>query len=350
MVEKNFLKVSKFLNKQVEEKCIPGVVVGVTTAEKTIYKEAFGYGHYLKNIPMTNETIFDLASLTKVIATLPSILQQLEKGKLDLDDSISIYFPQFWKNHREITIKHLLTHTSGFQPEIKFYLNNISRNDTVDFISQIEDKRNTGEQVIYSDLNFMLLGSLVETLTGISLAEYTNKFIYEPLEMQNTYFNPSKDKLNQIAATEFNETLQEHQWGEVHDENAFHFGGISGHAGLFSNVEDLAKFARMILNGGMHKGSSILSSQSIELSTKSFTNKLNLNRGLGWQLADTPTFSGQFLHEGYGHTGFTGTSIWFSKDRQFSIILLTNRVHFGRETDISRLRRIVHNLIALAMD
>lgn len=350
MIEKNFLNVSKFLKKQVEEKCIPGAVVGVTTAEKTIYKQAFGYGYSSKNMPMKNETIFDLASLTKVIATLPSILQLLEIGKLDLDDSISIYFPQFEKNHRDITIKQLLTHTSGFQPEIKFYQKNISRDDSVSCISQIKDKRKTGEQVIYSDLNFLLLGSLVETLTGLSLAEYTKKFIYDPLEMQNTYFNPPKDKLNQIAATEFNETIKEYQWGEVHDENAFHFGGICGHAGLFSNVEDLAIFARMILNGGVHNGTCILSSQSIELSTKSYTKNLNLNRGLGWQLVDTPTFSGQYLQDGFGHTGFTGTSIWFSKERQFSIILLTNRVHFGRETDISRLRRIVHNLIALAMD
>ncbi|BDH61869.1 serine hydrolase [Lysinibacillus sp. PLM2] len=350
MIEKNFLNVSKFLKKQVEEKCIPGAVVGVTTAEKTIYKKAFGYGHYTKNIAMNNETIFDLASLTKVIATLPSILQLLDRGELDLDDSISIYFPPFEKHHRDITIKHLLTHTSGFQPEIKFYQKNISRNDSVTFISQIEDKRKAGEQVIYSDLNFLLLGSLVETLTGLSLAEYTKKFIYDPLDMQNTYFNPPKDRLNQIAATEFNETLKEYQWGEVHDENAFHFGGVSGHAGLFSNVEDLARFARMILNGGVYKGNQILSSQSVELSMKTYTKNLNLNRGLGWQLVDTSTFSGQFLQDGFGHTGFTGTSIWFSKERKFSIILLTNRVHFGRETDISRLRRVVHNLIALAMD
>lgn len=350
MGQKNFLKVYDFLNKQVQEEHIPGVVVGVTTTEKTIYKHAFGYAHHEKKIPMAKETIFDLASLTKVVATLPAVLQLLDKGELDLDDSVATYFPQFEEKHRDITIKHLLTHTSGLQSEIKFYQRNITKSDTVDFIAQIEEKKKTGEQVIYSDLNFMLLGSLIEKLTGMSLADYVEKYIYEPLRMENTYFNPSKDDLNRIAATEYIESLNDYQWGKVHDENAFHFGGISGHAGLFSSVEDLSRFARMILNGGVHKKNRILSSQSIELSSKSYTNNLNLNRGLGWQLYDAPTFSGQYLQDGFGHTGFTGTSIWFSKKQHFAVILLTNRVHFGRQIDISRLRRIVHNLIALEMD
>lgn len=342
-----FHKVSEFLKKEVQEEHIPGVVVGVTTAKETIYQQAFGYAHYSKKIPMTKETIFDLASLTKVIATLPSILQLLDRGELDLDDSFAYYFPQFKKYHGELTIKHLLTHTSGFQPEIKFYQKDISKNKTVSFISKIKDKKKTGNQVIYSDLNFMLLGSLVEKLTGMSLAEYATKFIYEPLGMKKTYFNPPKEELDHIAPTEYIESLNDFQWGKVHDENAHYFGGISGHAGLFSNLEDLFLFARMILNEGIHKESRILSSQSIALSSESFTKNLNLNRGLGWQLYDTPSFSGQFLQNGFGHTGFTGTSIWFSKEKHYAVILLTNRVHFGRKTDISRLRRIVHNLIAL---
>jgi serine-type D-Ala-D-Ala carboxypeptidase len=344
-----FQKVSQLIEKMILDEHIPGAVIGVTTAEKTIYKQSFGYSHYGEKLKMTEETIFDLASLTKVTATLPSILQLLDQGEIELDDPVSYYLPEFMRDHQDITIKHLLTHSSGFQPEIKFHLHNIKVSETINTIAQIKEKKSPGEEVIYSDLNYILLGKIVEKVTGMSLANYTTKNIIEPLGMKDTYFNPPKYEKERIAATEYIESLNDYRWGEVHDENTFHFGGISGHAGLFSTLEDLALYARMILNGGLLNGRRILTSKSISLSTSSFTQGLNLNRGLGWELYKSPSFSGQFLQDGFGHTGFTGTSIWFSKENNYSIILLTNRVHFGRETNISRMRRIVHNLIALEM-
>jgi len=349
MVLANFEKVTQFIGKMVMEEHVPGVVIGVTTAEKTLYKQAFGYAHYTEKIKMADETIFDLASLTKVIAVLPSILQLLDEGELELDDPIAYYLPQFKKNHQDITLKHLLTHSSGFQPEIKFYLNNISDHDTIDTIAQIQEKKRPGEEVIYSDLNFILLGKIIEKIVGMSLAAYTKKFIFDPLGMKNTYFNPPSNQKHRTAATELIESLNDYRWGEVHDENTLHFGGVSGHAGLFSTLEDLAIFSRMILNGGVMNQKRIISPQSIALSTNTYTKQLNLNRGLGWELYDSPSFSGQFLQDGFGHTGFTGTSIWFSKKNNFSTILLTNRVHFGRERNISRMRRIIHNLVAIEM-
>lgn len=350
MEQTSFQKVSHFINKMIGEDHIPGAVVGVTTAEKTVYKQAFGYAHYDKKIKMTEKTIFDLASLTKVTATLPSILQFLDEGVLDIDDPISYYIPQFQTNHPDLTLKHLLTHTSGFQPEIKFHLNNVSKEEAINIIAQIQDKKSPGTEVIYSDLNYILLGKIVESLADMSLALYTNKFIYKPVGMKDTYFNPSQNEKERIAATEFIDAENDYRWGEVHDENTLHFGGVSGHAGLFSTLEDLTLYARMILNSGVSNDKRILSPQSIALSTDSYTKGLNLNRGLGWELYDSPSFSGQFLQDGFGHTGFTGTSIWFSKKYNYSIILLTNRVHFGRDKNIGRIRRLIHNLIALEMN
>lgn len=350
MVQANFSKVSEFLEKSVENKKVPGVVAGVTTSEKLIYKEAFGYAHYDQKIRMMENTIFDLASLTKVVSTLPSILQLLDEGLLDLDDPIYYYLNSFEKNHSDVTIKHLLTHTSGFQPGIEFHLQKVDRKDAIEVIAQILDRKQVGEVVIYSDLNYILLGAIVERIIDQSIDHYTKKSLFKPLGMENTTFNPPEKDKKRIAATEFMASIQDYQWGKVHDENTCQFGGISGHAGLFSTLEDLAIYARMLLNDGQYKGKQILTPQSIKLSTQSFTSQLNLNRGLGWELYSSPSFSGQFLQDGFGHTGFTGTSIWISKKGGYAVIILTNRVHFGRDNNIGRLRRITHNLIANSME
>lgn len=349
MGKASFQKVSRFIENIISDELVPGLVIGVTTAGKTIYEQAFGYAHFEQKIGMTEETIFDLASLTKVTATLPSVLQLLEEAELELDDPVSYYFPSFKKNHQDVTVKDLLTHCSGFQPEIKFYEENIDASDVLERIAHIQARRSRGEEVIYSDLNYILLGKIVEKIVGTSLATYTTNSIFNPIGMKDTYFNPPPYEQNRIAATEFIQSINDFRWGEVHDENTLHFGGVSGHAGLFSTARDLMLYARMILNGGLVNGRKVLSSRAISLSTNSYTKDLNLNRGLGWELYSSPSFSGQFMQDGFGHTGFTGTSIWFSKKNNYSIILLTNRVHFGRNTNISRMRRIIHNLIALEM-
>lgn len=341
-----FLGLTSFIDQSIEEKTIPGVVIAITSSEKNIFRYTAGFAHKDKAIKMKKDTIFDLASLTKVVATLPAILQLLDMGKLDIEDPVYYYIPAFMRNNRDITIKHLLTHTSGYQPEIKFYLNNHTLEDAITIISTLTDKKKPGEQVIYSDLNFMVLGYLVEQITGVPLDKYTEEHIYKPLNMNDTCFNPPKEWKEKTAATEYMTAIKDYQWGVVHDENAQHFHGVSGHAGLFSTVEDLSQFSRMILKGGKYKNDSVLSKQSIERSTQALTQNLNLNRGLGWELFNVSSMSGQFMQHGFGHTGFTGTSLWFDPQKAFAVILLTNRVHFGRNTAISRFRRIVHNLAA----
>ena len=276
----DLLKVSSFIDNAIQNQVIPGAVVSCVTDEEIIYLYASGYAHLGQKIEMAENTIFDLASLTKVVATLPSILQLVEQGKMDLDDPTYLYIPEFKEHHRDLRIKHLLTHTSGFPPEIKFYLKDCSREDAIKLMSQLKKTEKVGTAVIYSDLNFIILGYIVEQVTGMSLATYTSENIYQPIGMNHTFYNPPRSKINRIAATEFIESIGDYQWGKVHDENANHFGGISGHAGLFSTVEDLSIFARMILKGGVYHHKQILSKRSIDISIKNQTPNLNSNRGI----------------------------------------------------------------------
>lgn len=336
-------RVEEFIETAVHNKELPGAVLAVANAEDVLYCKAFGMAHTKQQIPMTEQTLFDCASLTKVTATASSILLLLEQGLIDLDDSISYYFQELKLMHEEVKIRHLLTHTSGFQAEIKFYIEGIAYTDVIERIAQETGRKNVEQQVIYSDVNYILLGKLIEKVTRISLADYADKNVFQPLHMHNTVFNPSVQLLRNIAATEYRTYLKKHQWGEVHDENALHFGGVSGHAGLFSTAEDLAKFAQSFMKGT----DSIFQEHTKQLAKQSFTKQHEEQRGLGWQLYSSPSFSGQYLRDGFGHTGFTGTSIWISDEKQLAIILLTNRVHFGRGCEIQRFRRIVHNLVAL---
>ncbi|MGN7478424.1 serine hydrolase domain-containing protein [Solibacillus silvestris] len=339
----SFSKIEQFIETAIQNNELPGAVLAVANAKNVLYCKAFGMAHIEQKIPMSEHTIFDCASLTKVVATASSALLLLERGLIDLDDSISYYFPELKTMHEEVRIRHLLTHTSGFQAEIKFYNEHIAYTDVIEHIAQKTERKNVEQQVVYSDINYILLGKLIEKVSGVSLAEYAHKNIFQPIGMHNTLFNPPVQLQEKIAATEYRSYLKKHQWGEVHDENALHFGGVSGHAGLFSTAEDLAKFAQSF----MKNNDSIFHEHTKQLAKMSFTEQHEEQRGLGWQLYSPPSFSGQYLQDGFGHTGFTGTSIWISDEKQLAIILLTNRVHFGRSCEIQRFRRIVHNLVAL---
>lgn len=338
-----FTRVEEFITSAVYEKEIPGAVLAIANSNEILYCKAFGMAHVEKQVKMTEQTLFDCASLTKVVATAASAFTLLEKGLIDLDDSISYYYPQFIRFHEDVKIRHLLTHTSGFQSEIKFYKEHISYDELMERIADDPNRKQIECAVIYSDVNYILLGKIIEKITNEPLAHYATHNIFEPLKMTHTCFNPKSVAQEKIAATEYRDYLQDYQWGEVHDENALHFGGVSGHAGLFSTAHDLTRFAQAF----MKDTPSIFTEQTKRLSKQSYSKQLDEQRGLGWQLYSAPSFSGQYLQDGFGHTGFTGTSIWISDEQQLAIILLTNRVHFGRSCQIQRFRRIVHNLIAL---
>ncbi|RDI36466.1 serine hydrolase domain-containing protein [Falsibacillus pallidus] len=340
----------KFIDRWIEEQMMPGAVLAIVTKDDVLYQKAFGTAHSKEKIPMSTDTIFDLASLTKVCATTPAILHLIESGSIDLNDRVSRILPFF--NSNEITIKHLLTHTSGLPASLNFHRKKYTTEEAVKDIANLFKSVELDEKVIYSDLNFILLGYIVEVLSSKNLADYCRETIYGPLGMNETFFNPDDKYKKRIAATEYREHLKDYQWGSVHDENADAFGGVSGHAGLFSTVGDLTKYVQCLLNLGRYEGKEVLSPPVLEAAFKNYSKELGTYRGLGWQLVDED-FSPVghiFPQDSIGHTGFTGTSLWFNPRLGFGVILLTNRVHYGRDTDIIRFRRILHTLAATALE
>ncbi len=344
-------KIDSFLRQAIEEGVFPGAVLGIVNANGVLYKEAFGYRQLEpEKQEMTLDTIFDLASLTKVVATTTSIMQLLEQGKLNLWDSLVKFYPEVSLEKSEITVFHLMTHTSGFQAIVQLWDSGLSYAEKIEYILNLPLEYKTGSQVVYSDPNYILLGDLVRKISGLGLDEYVEQNISKPLMLTSTTFNPLK-KLpanRKLAATEMCSWRGRIVRGEVHDENAASFDGVSGHAGLFSNVDDLCIFLQMLLNKGTYKEERVLLPQTVQLIRKDWTFNLNQHRGLGWDLIKNPFSSGGVLlsEEAFGHTGFTGTSLWVDPTMKIGVILLSNRVHPSREnTKIITLRPRLHNLI-----
>jgi CubicO group peptidase (beta-lactamase class C family) len=346
-------KLLDYLQEEIKAEHIPGAVIHVSYKNEVVCQEAVGNRVVNpEKAPMTVDTIFDLASLTKVVATLPAILKLLETGKLSLHDRVVDFLPDFGQNGKEnIGIFHLLTHTSGLPAHKPFYLQSLNSDEIIEDICTETLIGPIGKKVVYSDLGFILLYKIIEIITDEPFSEYVKREIFEPLEMHETSFNPSFHS-ERYAATEFDSKRNCYKVGIVHDDNAESMGGISGHAGLFSTVKDLANFAAMIQNDGTFKGKKILSKKAIDISRRNYTAFDKEYRGLGW-IMQSPAYSscGDFFsHQSYGHTGFTGTSIWFDPSIELYVILLTNRVHFGRKEDILRIRPRIHNIIRSHFD
>jgi CubicO group peptidase (beta-lactamase class C family) len=340
-MKQEFSSLTDFLQDMVRMKQIPGAVYAVVNENKTLVEDAVGYAHLGLNIPMGLNTVFDLASLTKVCATLPSILLLVERGMLDFDDPVRRFFPE--EANGSLTLKHLLTHTSGFPPSVPFYQYHWPKEQILDYILTLDGA--PGQKVVYSDLNFMLLGFLIEKLTECPLDVFTREHIYQPLQMNHTGFNPDVD-LSTVAATEWLPEQQRYQWGKVHDENANYLGGVSGHAGLFSDLHDLKIYVQMVLNQGRtENGDYFLSPATLQASERNYTRDLGASRGFGWQLMGDQSPAGYFLSgQSFGHTGFTGTSFWIDPKQHLGFILLSNRVHISRRINMNRIRRIFNNL------
>lgn len=341
-------KVRSFLQKEIDQEHIPGAVIHISYQNKVILQEAIGNRVcFPTKALMMLDTVFDLASLTKVVATLPTLLKLLENGLIRLDDPVASFVPEFGRHGKEtITVRHLLTHTSGLPAHKQYYLESLNTEQILARIYDQELEAPIGSKVIYSDLGLITLYKVIETVTGERFTDFVKREIFDPLDMQETSFNPAFDR-SRYAATEFSEKLQEYKQGIVHDENTESMGGISGHAGLFSTVKDLAKYASMIENDGVYQGKRILSEAALQLARKNFTVFDQEHRGLGWILKSlTRSSCGDFFSDSsYGHTGYTGTSIWFDPEVKLHVILLTNRVHYGRTDAILRLRPRLHNLI-----
>ena len=315
---------------------VPGAVILIGNREKILYRRALGHRSIKpKKLPMTMDTLFDVASLTKVIATTTALMQLVESGKLGLEDPVTKYFPEFKANGKEqITVRHLLTHYSGLKAGLSLQPDWSGYEEGLKGIAEEKPIVPPGTLFIYSDINFQILGEMIRRISGQSLDQYCGEHIFRPLGMKDTFFNPPADLYDRIAPTQWDRATGHMRPGKVHDGVASRMGGVVGHAGLFSTADDLSIFARMILNGGSLQDVKILEPSTVEKMTgpESPAGRIPL-RGLGWEI-DGPFASNRdelFPVGSFAHTGFTGTGIWIDPISETYVILLTSRLHpFGK--------------------
>lgn len=328
---------------------------GVLWLEKNgvAYHKAYGNRAVFPNLePMTEETIFDIASLTKVIATAPAILKLMEAGKLDLNAPACRYIKEFRGGGREtITIRQLLTHTSGLRPS--FAPGDVweEKAGAISKIASEELQSTPGTAFKYSDLNFILLGEIVERVSGKPLDVFCKKQIFQPLKMRHTTFRPSASLHFLIAPTE--QTGDKVLRATVHDPTAQRMGGVAGHAGVFSTAADIARFARMMLNGGALDGVRILKPETVAIMTSVQTPpEMPVLRGLGWDIESpfsAPKGTLFSTPESYGHTGWTGCSLWIDPTKQTFVIFLSNRNHPTESGSVVELRKTLGTLAVEAL-
>jgi serine-type D-Ala-D-Ala carboxypeptidase len=342
------------LDRETERGEIPGGVAVVGRHGRIVgtYKSGHSIATDFAKIAVQEDTIYDCASLTKVVITLSLILILLDNGELRLNDPACLYIPAFAENGKsEITIKQLLTHTSGFPSGA--IVNLYAYGWTLDQIKAVVWshglKYEPGKGYEYSDLNYITLGEIASVVLGMTLDAAAQQYIFEPLDMRESGYRPSETLKPRIAATEY--LFGSYRWGEVHDKNTWAMGGVSGHAGMFSTAPDLAKFSAMWLNKGRFPGGRLFSQSVVEVATRCHTGHLNSSRGLGWVLkGDKWDASGDLSSSlSYGHTGFTGTSLWMDPATDVFAVLLTNRVHFGRDKSVAWLRDCFHNAVTAAI-
>ncbi len=347
MIDKNrFSYLKKYLEECVESGVFPGASFGIVTKEDCLF-DAVGYSQLMPKKESTSiDTIYDLASLSKVVSTTTIILILIEQGKITLQTKVSDILDRF--KYKDVTILNLLTHTSGLPSDIMDYKKFCkTRDDIINKAYNTELEYEIGKKVMYSDIGYILLGLITEKVAGRLDVFFSNN-IAKPLNMENTFYNPVEAVRVKCAATEFEET-RGYIKGIVHDGKAYVSGGVSGHAGLFSTVEDLGKFCRMLLNEGMSGSGTherILSKNSIILMRECHTAGLNERRGFGWQVKDSSNSMGDLVSEcSIYHTGFSGTSILIDFNNQMAFILLTNRIHPSRENkDLLKLRGNINNI------
>src|SRR5487761_1377572 len=321
---------------------IPGAVVVIGHNGRIVYRRAFGDRTNIpRPSPMRLDTLFDLASLTKVIATTPAVMQLFEEGKIRLNDPVAKYWPEFGQNGKQaITVRELLTHYSGLPPDLPLEAPWSGYGAAMNLIVKTRPAVPPGTRFIYSDVNFEALGELVRRISGEPLDGYCRRHIFKPLGMAHTLFRPPARLRGRMAPTQPPDQKNERvPWYKVNDMTAYRMGGVAGHAGLFSTAGDLAIYAQMILNGGVYHGVRILSASAVlKMTTPETPPRAMAVHGLGWDI-DTAYSSnrGELFPVGsFGHTGFTGTSIWIDPFSQTYVILLTSAVHpYGKGNVIS---------------
>ena len=316
----------------------PGASVVVGRKGAAVWEKGFGKLSWSPVSPSVDaeRTIYDIASLSKVVGTTTAIMVLYDEKKVDLDAPVFRYLPAFSGGLKDqVTVRELLTHRSGLPAGRDLWRISHSPQEARDFVLSTQLEYPPDQAYVYSDLGADVLGMIVESVSGERLDRFLARRVFGPLGMHDTFYRPADSVRYRVAPTEMNPPRGYPLRGEVHDENAYALGGIAGHAGLFSTAADLSIFAQMMLNGGTYDGVHIISDSTVAL----FTHRAGAgHRALGWDTADGDYGSGSYLTErAYGHTGYTGTSIWIDPDREMFVVLLTNRVHAARASHPGKL-------------
>lgn len=363
-------QISAFLTSRIAAGDFPSAVYLVTERGRPVFADAQGHAVVEPyRIAASLQTIYDLASLTKPLVTALLCARRIDLGELTLDSAVAHYLPEFERTDKQmITVRQLLTHTSGLPAWRPLYILAKGERDRVLSVIAAEDlEHRPGTRVVYSDLGFITLGILLERFTGKQISELARFEIFEPLKLQNSFFNPEiamqtgiaacetgnayeRATSQEIGSPEYSKWRDNLIWGEVHDGNAYFLGGAAGHAGLFSTASETARIATQFLS----TQSEILSPRSFELFRTNMTEGLEEARSIAWQLAATPeSAAGPALPpDSYGHSGFTGTSCWIDPHRERVFILLTNRTHARALpfANINSVRRQFHSLAVAALE
>ena len=349
----NMPAVDSIITAAIADHATPGAALAVVQHGKVLKLQGYGKLDYRPGFgDVTDSTLYDLASLTKVIGTTTAAMILVDEGKLDIDAPISRYLPEFLQHpdKKDIKVRNLLLHNAGYKPFAPFYKSMKGREEYLKGILDLPLDYPTGTKMVYSDFSMITLALAMERVMGMPIDQFLQQRVFGPMGMRDTQYNPPQSLLYRIAPTEIDTVFRHiHVHGVVHDENAYAIGGVSGHAGLFSSARDLAKFGTMLLNGGYYNGRRYVSAATVAL----FTHKQGdqSSRALGW---DTPTprsSAGDLLSpNSFGHTGFTGTSIWADPDKDLLIVLLTNRVNPTRDNmKITPLRRAVADAVVTSI-
>jgi serine-type D-Ala-D-Ala carboxypeptidase len=372
-------QISTFLQSRIEAKDFPSAVYLVAEKGEIVLQDALGFAVVEpEKVEARIDTIYDLASLTKVLVTGLFCAKLIERGEINLSDKISKYFDEFDTGEkREISIENLLTHTSGFAAWKPFYLVSDSKFFLSDLYASEPLLNPVGSKVVYSDLNFITLKYLIEKIYGFSFDQISKREIFDALKLKDTLFNPPRDLKNRIAASELGNLYEKNTcvemgfvdgskpsatadgtyvvrkyqiWGEVHDGNCYFMNGVSGHAGLFSTAEETFKIAQQFLENQ----TTLLEPETCELFRTNFTKGFNEARSIAFQLSETSesTASKALSKDSFGHLGFTGTSLWIEPESERIFILLTNRTHARKLPfeNINSVRREFHELATEMLD
>ncbi len=349
------MKIKYLIDKRLESELFPGIVLKVNKNGREIFQYTRGYRQISPfKEEMRTDTFFDLASLTKPLATTPVALTIFEKEKIDLSTSIGKFLPMLHTETKKITLSQLLTHSSGLPPVPNIFKlfkteSEINTQTALKHLYSLVPEAEPGSGILYSCTGYIFLTRIIMAITGKTLSSLFKEIITQAAGINSLIFNPSTVERKNTATTEYCTWRKRWIKGEVHDENSFCLNGEGGNAGLFGTANGIMKLLNLITNKGIIGKKQILSEKVCSLMTTCQTGEISPKRGAGFLMQDTDSFAGSlFSNKAFGHTGFTGTSVWIDPVKEICIVALTNRVHFGREKTaetIKQFRKELHSLI-----